>query len=145
MKSLKIERNFSHPPETVFAFVTQTEKLVTWWGPEETSLGDHDLDLTREGPWFFTLIDPAGTPHLVDGVVLEVRAPEYVRFTLVVHQPDASPMIDSVVEFKIQPDGQGGTVFTLEQHGLTHDQMVKGSTQGWVSTLARLEHQLNHF
>lgn len=145
MKSLKLERKFSHAPSTVFDFVTQTENLVKWWGPENTKLGDHDLDLSRLGPWHFTLIDPEGNGHLVSGEVREIRPPEFVEFTLIVHQPDGSAMIDSTVQFRISSTSDGGSNFTLEQHGLTHDQMVKGSTQGWVSTLKRLEAHLNNF
>ena len=144
MGELKIERRFPVRPEIVFAFVTEPESLVKWWGPKGFSLGDHDLDLSRTGDWFFNLIDPGGGSTHVSGVVLAVDPPRSVEFTLIVHDPVENPSIDSVVRFEVTPDGDGGTVFVLTQTGLTHEEIVKGSTQGWISTLTRLEELLNN-
>lgn len=143
MGELRIERDFPHRPETVFAFVTETENLVKWWGPEGFGLGTHNLDLSRTGDWFFNLIDPGGGEHYVSGVVLSVDPPRSVEFTLIVHEPDAPPSIDSVVRFEISPNGDGGSIFVLTQTGLSHEEIVRGSTQGWISTLGRLELLLN--
>lgn len=143
MGELRIERHFPQRPETVFAFVTQTEHLATWWGPVGFGLGDHNLDLSQTGDWYFYLIDPEGGEHYVSGEVLAVNPPHSVEFTLIVHEPVDNPSIDSVVRFDVTPDGDGGTIFVLTQTGLTHDEIVKGSTQGWISTLSRLEKQLN--
>jgi uncharacterized protein YndB with AHSA1/START domain len=143
MGELRIERRFAVRPETVFAFVTETENLVKWWGPEGFRLGKHNLDLSRTGDWFFYLIDPTGGEHYVSGEVLSVDLPRSVEFTLIVHEQDAEPSIDSVVQFLVKPDGDGGSVFILTQTGLSREEIVKGSTQGWISTLGRLEKLLN--
>jgi len=140
---LKIERTFRVPPETVFAFVTQTDLLLKWWGPEGTSVAEHDLDLSRPGPWWFVLVDPAGGRHRVDGVVLAVDPPRSVEFTLIVHSADGPPAIDSIVRFDVSAGGDGTTRFVLTQSGLADDQMAAASSSGWVSTLTRLE-QLLH-
>ena len=107
----RIERRFPVRPEIVFAFVTETENLVKWWGAEGFGLGKHDLDLSRTGDWFFNLIDPSGGEHYVSGTVLAVDPPNAVEFTLIVHEPEAAPSIDSVVRFQISPDGDGGSIF----------------------------------
>ncbi len=143
MKELRIERRFPVAPARVFAFVTETENLVKWWGPEGTSLGEHNLDLSKTGDWFFVLIDPSGGHTRVSGVVLEVDPPNRVEFTLVLPSKEGPAEIDSVVRFEISPDGAGGTVFVLTQTGLTSEQIVEGSTNGWISTLTRLERLLS--
>lgn len=143
MGELRIERNFPVPPAKVYAFVTEMDNLLTWWGPEGTRVGDHDLDFTEAGDWFFYLVDPTGEHHKVSGVVLEVNPPHYVEFTLIVHSKDGPPSIDSVVRFEVSPNGEGGAIFVLTQTGLSSEQIVEGSTNGWISTLTRLETILN--
>jgi len=141
---LRIERHFPVSPAKVFAFVTEMENLLLWWGPEGTSIGEHNLDLSRTGDWFFVLIDPNGGHHRVSGVVLAVDPPRSVEFTLIVHEPDGPPSIDSVVRFEVTGDGADGALFVLTQTGLSAEEIVRGSTQGWISTLTRLEKLLNH-
>lgn len=143
MHDLRIERTFPVAPAKVFAFVTRKENLLKWWGPEGTSIGEHDLDLSRTGPWFFVLIDPMGGQHRVSGEVLSVDPPRSVEFSLIVHSPEGPPSIDSVVRFEISAAPAGGALFVLIQTGLSEEEIVKGSTQGWISTLTRLEALLN--
>jgi len=142
MAELRIERHFPVPAETLFAYITQTEHLVKWWGPQGMSLGKHRLNLTEPGDWFFELIDPSGTAHLISGVVTDVDPPRSVDFTMIVHAKEGPPSIDSVVRFEVSKTDTGA-VFVLTQTGLSDEDIVRGSTQGWVSTLARLETLLN--
>jgi uncharacterized protein YndB with AHSA1/START domain len=140
---LKIERTFAVAPAKVFSFVTQKENLLKWWGPEGTSVGEHNLDLSAPGNWWFELVTPDGGRHMVSGKVLAVDAPSFVEFTLVVHAKEGPPSIDSLVRFEVRANPGGGTNFLLTQSGLTSEEIVEGSTNGWVSTLTRLERLLN--
>lgn len=137
-----MERNFPVSRELVFDFVTRTEHLVKWWGPKDTTLRDHNLDLSQLGKWWFVLEDPMGGKHRVTGEVLDVSPPDYVEFTLYFPSPIEEYTIDSTVRFELTPNGDGGTIFRLIQSGLTDEQMIKASSQGWVSTLDRLEELL---
>ncbi|MBL4811305.1 MAG: SRPBCC domain-containing protein [Rhodobacteraceae bacterium] len=141
METLRMERHFSVPPQRVWDYVTKTEHLVTWWGPEGTTLGDHKLDFTELGPWFFVLIAPSGHATRVTGNVLAHDPPNWVEFTLYVPNPKGNA-IDSTVRFEVSP-AEGGAKFVLIQSGLTSEQMVAASSMGWVSTLTRLEEKLN--
>lgn len=143
MKELRIERIFGAAPETVFSYVTEMENLIKWWGPEGTGIAEHNLDLTSVGPWFFVIIDPSGGHHRVTGEVLKVDPPRSVEFTLVVPDGDGPPQIDSTVRFEVSSNGTGGTNFVLIQTGISAEEIIRGSTQGWVSTLGRLEKLLN--
>lgn len=143
MAVLRIERVFPASVERVFDFVTRPELLATWWGPEGTTLGACDLDLTRLGPWYFTLIRPDGGGARVTGEVLALQPPDFVEFTLIVPGPEGAVMIDSTVRFEVSVDPSGGAKFVLIQTGLSSEQVAEMSTQGWVSTLARLEIEIN--
>lgn len=137
MSELRIERTYSITPERLFAFVTQRQNLLKWWGPEGTSVDEDDLDLSRTGPWSLVLVGPKGR-FAMRGTVTAVMPPHAVEFTMNVPGVDAG---ESTVRFEIAPDGTGGARLTLIQSGIT-DEMVEMGKHGWGSTLARLERLL---
>jgi uncharacterized protein YndB with AHSA1/START domain len=136
MSELKLERRYPVTPERLFAFVTEPENLLEWWGPEGMAIGEHDLDLRRAGPWSLVLLDPRGGSFTMRGNVVAVDPPRSVEFTMNV--PGADDVPDSRVQFEIAPDGTDGARFTLTQSGIT-DEMVAMGQRGWGSTLGRLE------
>ena len=138
MSELKIERTYPIEPEALFAFVTESDNLLKWWGPEGAAATEVQLDLTRPGPWALVLDTPRG-PYAMRGTVKSVAPPKSVEFTMNVPEKDAP---DSTVRFDIRADGKGGSVFTLTQSGIS-DQMVTMGKSGWASTLERLEKALS--
>lgn len=134
MSELRIERIYPVAPGQLFAFVTETQNLLQWWGPEGTTAIEVNLDLTRLGPWSLVLQTSRGR-FTMRGVVKNVDPPRAVEFTMNVPGDDVT---DSTVRFEISPDGRGGSRFTLIQSGITDD-MVEMGKHGWVSTLVRLE------
>jgi len=136
---LIMERVFAAPPATVFAFITERENLLKWWGPGGTSLAEDNLDLSTLGAYWFIMVDPSGARTKVTGKVLRIEPPKLVEFSLIVHMPDGPPMIDSVVRFEVASMDTGGTHFSLTQSGLTDEEIEVQSKYGWASTLARLE------
>jgi len=139
---LILERVFAAPIEKVFAFITERENLLKWWGPTGTSVAENHLDLSALGAWWFIMIDPTGGRTKVTGEVRVLNPPYLVEFSLIVHTTDGPPMIDSVVRFELASADTGGTHFTLTQSGLTDAEIELQSKYGWASTLARLEDQL---
>ena len=137
MSELKIERAFAIAPGELFAFVTEANNLLKWWGPEGAAATEVQLDLTRPGPWALVLDTPRG-PYAMRGTVTSVSPPSSVEFTMNVPEKDAP---DSLVRFDIGPDGKGGSIFTLTQSGIS-EPMVAMAKSGWASTLARLEKTL---
>jgi uncharacterized protein YndB with AHSA1/START domain len=134
MSELRIERHYPVTPERLFAYATETESLLQWWGPEGTIVTESNLDLGRLGPWSLVMKSPRGE-FAMKGVVKSVTPPRAVEFTMNVPGDD---VIESTVRFEIAPDGKGGSRFTLIQSNIT-DEMVEMGKHGWVSTLARLE------
>lgn len=134
MSELKIERAYDIAPQELFAFITEADNLLKWWGPEGANATQVQLDLTRPGPWALVLDTPRG-PYAMRGIVKSVSPPNSVEFTMNVPEKDAP---DSNVRFDVRPNGKGGSIFTLTQTGIS-EQMVAMGKSGWVSTLARLE------
>jgi uncharacterized protein YndB with AHSA1/START domain len=137
MSELKLERSYPGvSPERLFAFVTETQNLLQWWGPEGTTATAVNLNLTRPGPWSLVLQSPRG-PFEMRGTVLSVSPPRSVEFTMKV----PGETVDSTVRFEIGADGKGGSRLTLIQSGIT-DEMVEMGKHGWTSTLTRLDRLL---
>ena len=60
MSELRIQRAYDIDPARLFAFVTEAENLIKWWGPEGAAASEVKLDLTRPGPWALVLETPRG-------------------------------------------------------------------------------------
>ena len=143
MSELTIERSFPHPPEHVFAFVTEPANLVKWWGPEGTSLKEHALDLSRPGPWSSTLVNAEGGLHKMSGEVVAVDAPRSVEFTWGWHDDEDARGHESRVRFEVHPEGVDGSLFRLIHTGLPSDEIAENHVRGWTSALVSLERLLN--
>lgn len=139
MSVLKIERTFPVAPEKVFAFVTQTDHLLKWWGPEGVAMKEHNLDLSRPGAWSSTLVNSEGALHKMSGEVVTVDPPNSVEFTWGWHDDEDQRGYETRVLFEVRPDGGGGTLFLLTHSGLADDEAAANHSRGWTSALRKLE------
>ncbi len=139
MSVVKIERTFPVAPETVFAFVTRSEHLLKWWGPEGVAMKEHNLDLSRPGAWSSTLVNSEGALHKMSGEVVAIDPPNTVEFTWGWHDDKDQRGHETRVLFEVSPDGDGGTVFVLTHSGLTDEEAAANHKQGWTSSLRKLE------
>jgi len=143
MTNLAIRRNFPADPEMVFAFVTQPDHLLKWWGPEGVSITDHTLDFSRPGDWVSVMVNAEGKRFKVSGEVKTIDPPHSVEFTWGWHDENDIRGHDSLVRFEVVPDGAGGTHFTLLHTGLADDESAANHNMGWNSALAKLERMAN--
>ncbi len=143
MNELRIERTFTTEPERVFAFVTRTKHLLKWWGPEGMSVPEHDLDLSRPGPWSSVMVSDEGNRYKVTGEVISVDPPKSVEFTWGWHDDDDQRGHASKVRIEISSDGNGGTKFLLIHSGLADEDSAKNHNMGWTSSLVKLERLAN--
>lgn len=139
MATLKMERTFPATPERVFAFITRTENLLNWWGPEGTTIEDHNLSFADASPWYAVMVSPAGDPHKVVGEVIQVTPPKSVELTLAFEMPDGTHGPKSTIRFDVSPIDTGGTHLLLTQTGLNPDHIEDMRTKGWNAALDRLE------
>lgn len=140
MSDLIIERIFAADVETVFAFLTNTDHLLKWWGPEGVYVKDYSLDLSRPGPWWSTLVNAEGGSYKMSGQVVRTEPPKSVEFTWGWHDDKDVRGHESQVRFDVEANAGGGTRFLLTHTGLPDEDSVKNHNQGWTSSLRKLEH-----
>lgn len=139
MADLEMKRHFAAPPEKVFDFVTQTQHLSKWWGPEGIILAEHELDFSRPGPWMSIMKNSEGGIYKVTGEVLSVEHGKSVSFTWAWHDDDDKRGHESEVHFAVKSDGKGGTDFTMLHRNLPDDDSAQNHESGWTSSLTKLE------
>lgn len=132
-------RHYPVAPARVFAFITQTENLLKWWGPEGTTIEEHDLDFSRLGDWSAVMVGPQGHGARVGGAVMAIDPPNFVELTLSFFMPNGVKGDESVIRFETRSDGAGGTKLTLTQSGLKAEHIPDMRDKGWNSALDRLE------
>ncbi|MEM8696749.1 MAG: SRPBCC domain-containing protein [Pseudomonadota bacterium] len=142
MSDLKMERTFPAAPETVFDYLTNTEYLLQWWGPEGISVAKHNLDFSKPGPWHSTMTNAEGTNYTVSGEVVTVEAPRAVEFTWAWHDENNERGHESRVRFEVASDGNGGTRFTMTHSGLADEESAANHNGGWTSSFVKLERLL---
>ncbi len=143
MATLTLERDFAADPETVFAYVSKTEHLLKWWGPEGMTLPEHQLDFTSKGPWVSVMQNADGQRYKVSGQVTHVDPPRSVGFTWAWHDESDTRGVESHVTIKLVPAANGGTRFQLSHVDLPSDEVAVNHEQGWTSSLRKLERLAN--
>jgi uncharacterized protein YndB with AHSA1/START domain len=126
------EVRIAAPPEDVFRYFTDPDKLVLWKAVTA------ELD-ARPGGRF--LMDVTGRGDIARGEFLDIDPPHWIRFTW--HwdndQPgngDPAARAPSVVEVTLTADGEG-TLLRLEHRGIRPPER-DASEAGWAHYLARL-------
>lgn len=143
MAVLTITRSFKAPPEKVFKYVSKTEHLLKWWGPEGLTVPEHRLSFDRTGPWMSLMEGAEGQRYKVSGQVTKVDPPRMVGFTWAWHDENDRRGVESHVTIRLVPAAGGGTEFELTHVDLPSDDVAANHEQGWTSSLRKLERILN--
>ena len=138
MADLRIERAFAVTPERLFQAVTTQSQLLQWWGPEGMHVPDHDLDLSRLGPWYSVMVTGEGQRFKVSGQVTSYDPPHSVGFTWAWHDPDGVRGAESHVTFTVVEAVEGAKLI-LDHRELGDDDIGANHRQGWTSSLGKLE------
>jgi uncharacterized protein YndB with AHSA1/START domain len=122
------EISVAAPPETVFPYFTDPDRMTRWMGTEA------ELDARPGGVLNVTV----GGSHVALGEYVEVDPPSRVVFTWGWEdQETAVPPGSSTVEITLTPDGEGTKVV------LVHRDLPEGQAgrhgHGWDHYMARLE------
>lgn len=141
MPTLILERQFDAAPERVFEYVSKTEHLLRWWGPETINVdpADHQLMLDRLGPWMSVMVNTAGQRFKVSGHVTHFDPPNSIGFTWAWHDDTDTRGVESHVTMRLVPAQNGGTAFTLTHADLPSDEAAQNHSEGWASSLKKLE------
>lgn len=139
MSELVIERRLAAPRKLVFQFVTQTEHLLKWWGPEGMHVPEHGLDLSRKGRWWSIMANDEGGRYKVSGDVVRIDPPEAVEFTWAWHDENDERGHESHVRLEVHEAEGGGSLLRLFHTGLENDESATNHRGGWDSSLNKLE------
>ncbi len=142
MADLKLEREFPIDPKDLFAWISDAEKLLQWWGPEGVHVPEHNLDFSRLGPWCSVMQNAEGQRFKVSGQVTHVDPPKSVGFTWGWHDDQDRRGAESHVTLLVEPAGQG-TRLIIDHRDLGDDDIAANHEKGWTSTLNKLAAQLN--
>ncbi len=138
MTDLTIERHFSAAPERVFDFISKTEHLLTWWGPEGLWVPEHDMSFEAKGPWYSVMVNSEGQRFKVSGHVTHVDPPNSIGFTWGWHDENDRRGVESHVTMRLVPAQGGGTDLTLSHVDLPDDEAAQNHESGWTSSLRKL-------
>ncbi len=138
MADVVLRRFFQADIKTVFAYISEAEKLLQWWGPVGVDIRAHDLDFSRKGAWFSHMHSPKGEIYKVSGQVTRVDPPHMIGFTWAWHGEDDIRGHESHVMIELTAQ-DGGTAFVLTHSDLADPQSAQNHTQGWTSSISKLE------
>lgn len=79
----------------------------------------------------------------MSGIVTAINPPTSIEFTWGWHDENDVRGHESQVRFEVEPDGAGGTLFTLIHAELPDDESAANHMIGWTSALVKLERMAN--
>jgi uncharacterized protein YndB with AHSA1/START domain len=103
MQTVTIDRDFTQPPERVFAYLAEHEHLEPLFDAKIRRLSDGD-DGTRNGPGSSRQMKIGPLPAFVE-TTIEVVANELIRYRIT----KGSPLRDHEGVMRFSPNGNGGT------------------------------------
>ncbi len=136
---LRLEREFSAPPERVFAAFTDPAKLAAWWGPEGMACPVCEIDLRVGGRWRTCMKGVYGE-HWVSGVYREIAPPRRLAFTWAWEEHGARGH-ETLVELEFHPAGRN-TRLVLNHRGFETTDSRDKHAHGWTSSFVCLAQHL---
>jgi uncharacterized protein YndB with AHSA1/START domain len=124
------ETQIAAPPATVFAFLTDPQKIISWMGAEA---------LTEVHPGGLYLVkDVAGRPgRNARGQFREVVPVHRLAYSFGWDGDDAVPPGSGLVEIDLL-DRDGGTLVRMTHTGLADAEQCANHAKGWAHYLRRL-------
>lgn len=121
------EVQIAAPPATVFAFLTDPEKIVRWLGTEST------LEPHAGGLYLVNV----GGEHMARGRFTEVIPVHRLAYTFGWDKREKVPPGSTTIEIDLVDQGEG-TLLRLTHNGLPDAEECAGHEKGWTHYLARL-------
>ena len=123
------ETHIAAPPATVFAFLTDPEKILSWMGAEAT---------TEAHPGGLYLVKGVGdSAHVARGAFREVVPVHRLAYSFGWEGDEEVPPGSSLVEIDLI-DRDGGTLLRMTHSGLPNAAQCAGHARGWAHYLGRL-------
>jgi len=135
--SLTLKKRLKAQPAQVFSAWTDPQKLIHWFGPNETIAGSlrAEMDVRVGGRYRVSFKTKDGEYHEVGGIYREVTPPSRLVFSWAWH---STPERESQVTISIKPDS-AGSLLTLHHEQFADEKARDGHEKGWNELLTRLE------
>jgi uncharacterized protein YndB with AHSA1/START domain len=140
---LKISRIFHARPETVFKAWTTAEHVKRWFSPQTYTVPDAAVDARAGGAFEVCMRSPTGEEHWSRGVFVEFKP--VTRLVIDMHADDGAgrPLFRAYTEVDFA-EVLAGTRVDITQTYTFFDPvmaapMVAGASEGWRTTLDKLE------
>jgi uncharacterized protein YndB with AHSA1/START domain len=143
---LTVFRVFQARRETVFNAWSSADHVKRWFSPEHCTVADATVQMQVGGAFDVCMLLPSGEKHWVRGRFLEVVRHTRLVIDMHVTDGDEKPLFRAHTEVTFA-DAPGGTRMDVVQTYTFIDAsraapMVAGATEGWHTTLDRLEKEL---
>jgi uncharacterized protein YndB with AHSA1/START domain len=122
------ETHIASPPATVFAFLTDPEKILSWMGAEAT---------TEPHPGGLYLVKGIGGGNAARGEFREVVPVHRLAYSFGWEGNEAVPPGSSLIEIDLI-DQDGGTLLRFTQSGLPDATQCANHDRGWRHYVGRL-------
>ena len=130
---LKIEKQLSVSPETVFDAWTTPSHMAAWYNPMgESEIPQHDL---RVGGTYQIDMKGEGAVYVHQGKFVEIDRPHKLVFTWI---SDGTGQKETLVTLQFKAN-EKGTLLTLIHENFGDEEMVKSHTGGWTMILEKLD------
>ena len=123
------ETHIAAPPATVFAFLTDPEKILSWMGTEAKT------EAHAGGLYLVKGIGERG--NVARGAFREVVPVHRLAYSFGWEGRDEVPPGSSLIEVDLI-DRDGGTFLRMTQSGLPNEAQCASHARGWAHYLARL-------
>lgn len=142
MAELRLKREFKLSADDLFQWISTSDRLLRWWGPEGVHVPEGDMDFSKTGPWFSVMENSEGQQYKVSGQVTHVKPPHSVSLTWAWHNEKDERGEESHVTFTVETTS-GGSRLILEHVDLADDERAANHERGWTSSLRKLTELLN--
>jgi uncharacterized protein YndB with AHSA1/START domain len=123
------ETQIAAPPATVFAYLTDPQKILSWMGTEAS---------TEPSPGGLYLVKGIGERGSVArGAFREVVPVHRLAYSFGWDNNDAVPAGSSLIEIDLI-DRDGGTLLRMTHSGLPNAMQCENHSKGWAHYLGRL-------
>ena len=96
MGTVTVERQFKADRQKVFDFVSRTDHILKWWGPEASTIPEHNIAFDKTGPWMVVIRSSEGKRYKVSGQVTHVDDDCTGTIGLGLHRSDPATLHDDV-------------------------------------------------
>ena len=137
--SIRVEREFAHSPERVFAAFSTARAVAAWMSPApQIAPAVRQWDFQREGRYRIEYGLPDDQTLALFGTFLRIEPPAALSMTWQWQEPDPHAGILSHVAIAISPFA-GGSRLLIEHSRLDGEGMPDRHNAGWLGALHRLD------